>query len=138
MISVEIRDMGRPPGTNELKGMHHRAYTKLRNEWEMRLMVEQVPKIPTPCTLTVTVFSSGKMDLDNCSACAKIPLDCLQRLGLLEEDNTDHITRLTTLHQKSTRAEAGIRLDFYPIHATQTNPSAAHWMGSFIDDGSIA
>ena len=109
-----IRDMGRPPGGNELKSLHYRAYAKIRDEWQMRLMVEQVPQIPTPCGLTMTVYSSGKMDLDNVAACAKIPLDCLQRLGKLAEDNSDHITRLTVLHEQSSRKTAGIRLEFQP------------------------
>lgn len=112
MIVLEIRDMGRPPGGNELKALHYRDYKKVRDEWQMRLMVERVPEIPTPCTLTMTVFSSNKMDLDNVAACAKVPLDCLQRLGKLKDDSSDHITELVVRHEKCKRKDAGVRLEF--------------------------
>ena len=112
MTTIEIRDMGRPPGGNELKALHFRKYKTIRDNWEIRLMVERVPVIETPCTLTVTVLCAGKVDLDNMAGCAKIPLDCLQRLGKLAEDNTDHITELRVKHEKCKRKDAGIRLEF--------------------------
>ena len=111
---IEVRDMGRPPGGNELKSLHYREYKSIRDAWQLALRDCNVV-VKTPCELTVTVYSSGKMDLDNAAGCAKIPLDCLQRLGILEEDNTDHITKLTVLHEKCRRKEAGIKLEFLPL-----------------------
>ncbi len=114
MIVVEIRDIGRPPGANERKGMNRFVYKKLREGWEMRLIVERLPEIPTPCHLVFTVFSANAMDWDNVCSCAKVPLDALQRIDKLAQDNPKHILSFTPRQERCTRKTAGVRLEFTP------------------------
>ena len=115
--TISIRDIGRPPGLNEIKGMHFTAYKKVRDKWQMRI-ASGIPRsliIPTPCRLTMTVFTALPMDWDNACACAKIPLDALQRLGVLAEDNPEHITNFLPLQERCPRKHAGIQLEFSTI-----------------------
>jgi len=114
-VTLEVRDMGRPPGLNELKTMHYRSYAQVRYSWEMRLLGLGVAHIPTPCELEFTVLSANAMDWDNACSCCKVPLDALQRIGRLENDSPSHIVRFTARQERCSRKSAGIRLTFTPL-----------------------
>jgi hypothetical protein len=113
--SVVIEYRGeRPPGLNELKRMHHHAYAKLRERWQMLLRSKYGAKldIPQPNHATLTVFASQDMDWDNCAAVAKIPLDVMQRMGWLEDDGPKVIRSLKVEQEKCPRKDVGFRLEF--------------------------
>ena len=118
MIVVEIRG-DRPPSLNGSKGikrMHHHTYTKLRKRWELMLRSKYPAlKIKTPARLTFTVYTSILMDWENACVIMKVPMDALQNIGALEEDNPKHIVAFRLRQEKVPRKEIGFRMEFEEV-----------------------
>lgn len=116
-IVIEVRDMGRPPGMNEMNTMHWAKLARIKKRWLMRIMSAvgtRPSEIPTPCEGQLTVYSANKLDNANAASCEKAPVDALVNLGALEDDSPDHITWRPVIQERCARKDAGIRLEFFP------------------------
>ena len=109
------------PSLNQLKNMHRHAYKDTRDDWQW--MVEAaLPRIDLPLTPCSVVYerryarAQHQMDIDNLYASAKIPLDALQRAGVLEDDAPDLVTSLTAMQSEvKTETQEGTLLIVDPI-----------------------
>ena len=100
-ISVSLPRM--TPSNNEIKGMHHFVYRKVRKAWR-ELVAQAVPACVLGAGLkrswlVIERHSSGSLDWDNAYGGLKPLLDCLvmptprnpDGLGLLENDGVLNI-----------------------------------------------
>ena len=97
-LTIDIDEIA--PGLNSRNGlmrMHHRAYTALRNKWQVlvRSQVGVPALVADRVHVTITRRTRRKMDVDNLYASAKIPLDAIRKVGLIRDDDPDTVVSLT-------------------------------------------
>jgi hypothetical protein len=107
------------PSNNVIKGMHFKDYKALRKRWQYEVLITlglRRPKVPVKIAgIVVNRYSAGQLDWDNAYGGLKPLLDCLvmpsQRnpsgLGLIVDDNPEHMPVPPYLQQFPSQAEAG-------------------------------
>ncbi len=104
------------PSNNEIKGMHHQKYKRLRNEfaWLVKAETDWAPEYPIEqCEITITRYASRLLDWDNCYGGIKPLMDCLvsatkanpSGLGLILDDNPNVVINLKMQQEKCKRTE---------------------------------
>ena len=84
--------------TNKYIGASHKKQEMKDISWFVR-QIPPIKKYPIELIFTWHVKNQGK-DLDNMSI--KSILDCMQNLGILENDNIKHISKITHIAVKDT------------------------------------
>jgi Holliday junction resolvase RusA-like endonuclease len=89
------------PSLNKWQRMHWGKRKKIKEQWQW-LIAEQSPKKHDgSVVINYTRASTRKMDLDNAAASFKPIGDALVKAGIIEDDNPDILTELTTQWQKA-------------------------------------
>jgi len=100
------------PGMNQIRAMHFHAYRRLRDVWQRTIwaLVGRQKRLMGKVNVSIHVEHSRLYDPDNLVGCAKIPLDCLVRLGIIPTDTPEHLT-LSVTQEKSKEKQTTITLE---------------------------
>lgn len=87
------------PSLNGNKGLirlHYQQYKKVKENWIWLIRAEPFDKVEGSCKVQINrYYASQPLDIDNLYAACKVPLDALQRAGVIRDDNPDIVTALT-------------------------------------------
>lgn len=102
MIDITIPMLA--PGLNGDKGlirMHFAAYKKVKDSWTWALKAATREKAPIPCSIVIErYYAVHAMDVDNCYATAKLPIDSLRAAGILTDDDPSCVSSLQVRQMK--------------------------------------
>lgn len=109
-----------PASLNQLFNMHYRVrakFTKERKE-EVAWLCKKYPKISQKVDIHFLIISKSKHKKDSANYSCKAEIDGLVLGGLLEDDNTDYVRRVSFEIQYSDRDRTIINLS--PVSESET------------------
>ena len=102
MVTLTLDIPRLAPGLNALRGMHYHTYRKLRDVWQA-LVRASAGRSRFKGRVRIAIerrYARNPLDLDNLYASAKIPLDALQRAGIIPNDNPEILVSLSCTQRK--------------------------------------
>lgn len=97
MIRFEV--LGRINTLNWYRNAHFRALHKDKKDWEQRIAISvksalkkaKLDKLPTPLTLSATIFTKRTRDVDGGILAHKYALDAFVAMGVIPDDTPTYV-----------------------------------------------